>query len=40
VLLESLSTKLEDLIKKEVSNDKSTLYAHLSYLINETAVEE
>jgi hypothetical protein len=38
-LLSALNTKVEDLYKNETLNEKSTLYAHLSYLINKTEEE-
>jgi putative hemolysin len=39
-LLSALNTKIEDLKQKEISSEKSTLYAHLLYLINKTSSEE
>jgi hypothetical protein len=39
-LLSALNAKVEDLRKKETSTDKSTLYTHLSYLIDKVVLEE
>jgi hypothetical protein len=35
-----LNAKIKDLAENEASSKKSSLYAHLSYLINNTSVEK
>lgn len=39
-LLLTLNAKIKDLAENEASSKKSSLYAHLSYLINNTSVEK